>query len=58
MMPFGATNAPLQLMNMMNDVISYYINDFAFVFSDDALVYSPLVEIRAEHLGKVLEALH
>ena len=44
-------------MNMMNDVLSNYLDDFALVFLDDIFVYSCTVEIHAEHLGKVLEAL-
>ena len=56
-MPFGVTNAPSQFMNMMNDVLSDYLDDFVLVFLDDILVYSRTVEIHAEHLGKVLEAL-
>ena len=44
-------------MNMMNDVLSDYLDDFVLVFLDDILVYSRKVEIHAEHLGKVLEAL-
>ena len=44
-------------MNMMNDVLSDYLDDFVLVFLDDILVYSCTVEIHAEHLGKVLEAL-
>ena len=56
-MPFGVTNAPSQFMNMMNDVLSNYLDDFVLVFLDNILVYSRIVEIHAEHLGKVLEAL-
>ena len=56
-MPFGVTNAPSQFMNMMNDVLSDYLDDFVLVFLDDILVYSRTVELHAEHLGKVLEAL-
>ena len=41
---------------MMNDVLSDYLDDFFLVFLDDILVYSCIVEIHAEHLGKVLEA--
>ena len=44
-------------MNMMNDVLADYLDDFVLVFLDDILVYSRTVEIHAEHLGKVLEAL-
>ena len=56
-MPFGVTNAPLQFMNMMNDVLSNYLDDFVLVFLGDILIHSRTVEIHAEHLGKVLEAL-
>ena len=45
-------------MNMMNDVLSDYLDDFVLVFLDDILVYCRIVEIHsAEHLGTVLEAL-
>ena len=44
-------------MNIMNDVLSNYLDDFVLVFLDDILVYSRIVEIHAKHLGKVLEAL-
>ena len=44
-------------MNMMNDVLSDYLDDFVLVFLDDILVYSRRVEIHGEHLGKVLSAL-
>ena len=56
-MPFGITNAPSQFMNMMNDVLSDYLDDFVLVFLDDILIYSRTVEQHTEHLGKVLEAL-
>ena len=37
-MPFGVTNASSQFMNMMNDVLSDYLDDFVLVFLDDILV--------------------
>ena len=37
-MSFGVTNAPSQFMNMMNDVLSNYLDDFVLVFLDDILV--------------------
>ena len=45
-------------MNMMKDVLSNYLDDFVLVSLDDVWVYSHIVEIYIEHLGKVLEALH
>ena len=56
-MPFDVTNAPSQFMNIMNDVLSDYLDAFAFVFLDNILVYYRTVEKHAKHLGKVLEAL-
>ena len=56
-MPFGVTNAPSQFMNMMNDILSDYLDDFVLVFLDDILVYSRTVENHTEHLGKVLDPL-
>ena len=44
-------------MNMMNDVLSGYLDDFVLIFLDGILVYSRTVEQHAKHLGKVLEAL-
>ena len=40
---------------MMSSPIT--LMDFVLVFLDNILVYSHIVEIHAEHLGKVLEAL-
>ena len=56
-MPFSITNGPSQFMNIMNDVLSDYLDDFVLIFLDDILVYSRTVETHAEHLVKVLEAL-
>ena len=44
-------------MNMMNDPISYYLDDFVLVFLDDILGYSRTVKRHVEHLTKVLEVL-
>ena len=56
-MPFGLTNAPAQFMDMMNDLLSDYLDDFVVVFLDDVLIYSANPKERAEHLRKVLEKL-
>ena len=30
--PFGVSNAPVQFMNLMNNVLADYLDDFAVVF--------------------------
>ena len=55
--PFGVTNAPAQFMNLMNDVLRAYLDEFVLVFLDDILVYSDTVADHAEHLRKVFTKL-
>ena len=56
-MPFGLTNAPTQFMNMMNDLLGDYLDQFILIFLDDILVYSANVKEHADHLEKVLQVL-
>ena len=55
--PFGVSNAPAQFMNLMNDVLADYLDDFVVVFLDDILVYSKTIEDHVVHLRKVLQKL-
>ena len=55
--PFGVTNAPAQFMNLMNDLLQDYLDEFILVFLDDILVYSRSMEEHAEHLRKLLQCL-
>ena len=57
MVPFGVSNAPAQFMNLMNDVLANYLDDFVVVFLDNILVYSKTLEDHAIHLMKVLQKL-
>ena len=52
--PFGVSNAPAQFMNLMNDVLADYLDDFIVVFLDDILIYSKTIEDHVVHLRKVL----
>ena len=49
-MPFGLTNAPRKFMNMMNNVLSKFLDKFVLVFIDDILVYS---KSETEHEGNL-----
>ena len=56
-MPFGVTNTPAVLMDLMNRIFSPYLDKFVLVFIDDILVYSKNEEEHAEHLRVVLQTL-
>ena len=55
--PFGVTNAPTQLMNLMNDLLQDYLDEFILVFLDDILIYSRSMEEHVEHLRKLFQRL-
>ena len=54
---FEVSNAPVQLMNLMNDVLADYLDDFVVMFFDDILIYSKTLEDHAIHLRNVLQKL-
>ena len=56
-MPFGVTNAPAQFMNMMNDLLGKYLDQFVLVFLNDVLIFSANPQDHADHLRKVLGKL-
>ena len=41
-----------QFMNLMNDVLADYLDDFVVVFLDDILIYSKTIEDHVVHLRK------
>jgi hypothetical protein len=53
-LPFGLTNTPAILMNLMNKIFMPYLDKFFIVFIDDILVYSKDEAEHAEHLRIVL----
>ena len=54
---FGLANAQTTFMNMMNNVLSKFLDKFVLVFIDDILVYSKNEVEHEENLRKVLETL-
>ncbi|GKC11506.1 putative reverse transcriptase domain-containing protein, partial [Tanacetum coccineum] len=55
--PFGMTNAPAVVMDLMNRVCKPYLDKFVIVFNDDILIYSKSKEEHEEHLKLILELL-
>ena len=56
-MPFGFTNAPPMLMDLMNQVCRPMLDRSVIIFIDDILVYSKTREHHEQHLRDVLETL-
>ena len=56
-MPFGVTNAPAQVMNMMNALLGEYLDKFVLVFLDNVIIYSANPQDHAKHLRTVLGKL-
>ena len=44
-------------MNMMNDILADFLDDFVVMFLDDLLIYSMTLEDHAKHLRRVLQHL-
>jgi len=56
-LPFGLTNAPTYLMDLINRLFHPFLDKFVVVFIDDILVYSKSKEEHAEHLCTMLSTL-
>ena len=56
-MPFGVTNAPLQFMHLVQDVLDGYFDVFVVVFINDTLLYCKNLVKYAKHLWFIFERL-
>jgi len=56
-MPFGLKNAPATFQHFINDVLGEYLDEFAFSYIDDILIYSENIEEHREHVKNVLKKL-
>ena len=57
-MYFFLTNAPADVMDLMNQVFRGYIDLFVIIFIDDILVYSKSKNDHMNHLRIVLQVLN
>lgn len=56
-LPFGLHSAPATFEELMDRVLSSAINDFAFVYLDDIIIFSKTYAQHQEHLNYVLQKL-
>ena len=56
-MPFGLKNAPATFQHFINDVLGEYLDEFAFAYIDDILIYSNTLEEHRVHVKKILKRL-
>ena len=56
-MSFSLTNSPATFMNMMNNLLSKFLNRFVLVFIDDILVYSRNEVEHEDHIRNILKIL-
>ncbi|MCJ8732691.1 hypothetical protein PDJAM_G00214120 [Pangasius djambal] len=57
LMPFGLMNAPAVFQRFINEVLQETLNHYAFVYLDDILIFSSLLEEHVVHVGRVLQLL-
>ena len=56
-MPYGLTNAPAILQQMLNTLFQEYIGRFVLIYLDDIIIFSEDEKDHDEHVHKVLKIL-
>ena len=56
-MPFSVTNAPLQFIYLVQDILHEYLDDFVIVFIDDILIFFCTTKAHCKHLRQVFQPL-
>ncbi|XP_057205010.1 uncharacterized protein si:ch211-159i8.4 isoform X2 [Triplophysa rosa] len=56
-LPFGLTNAPAVFQGLINSILGDMVNLFVFVYLDDILIFSPSLQVHAQHVRRVLQRL-
>eukprot|EP00833_Pecoramyces_ruminatium_P015893 jgi/Orpsp1_1/1189925/evm.model.d7180000075497.1 len=56
-MPFGLTNAPATFQHFLNDILAPVLDEFAFAYIDDILIFSKTFEEHVDHVRQVLNIL-
>lgn len=57
-MPFGLKNAPSIFQRCVNDILHEFIGKFAYVYIEDALIFSDNMEEHMKHISLIVQALH
>ena len=56
-MPFGLCSAPPVFQELMNRVLGDAINNYAFAYIDDIIIYSPDIDSHLNHLQSIFNKL-